>query len=190
MTPFLILGATLDPKFKATIWVHQYTYLGSLVPLTEPQEQVLSFHQQPPMSMTQPQATSITTVGQWLPAFSMYTSVYMERYHTEAPSIFTYYYIMCRIIRVYDEQFRHIHTLVPSVPWHATKWKLAMDVVLGDMNWSVAHRPPQQTFWDYHPQSGSADSHFTPCHRWNSTGQCHFTNCHFKHTCRACRQWR
>ena len=34
MTPFLILGATLDPKFKATIWVHQYTYLGSLVPRT------------------------------------------------------------------------------------------------------------------------------------------------------------
>ncbi|KAI0226761.1 hypothetical protein LSAT2_022800 [Lamellibrachia satsuma] len=32
MTPFLILGATLDPKIKATIWAHQYIDLGSLVP--------------------------------------------------------------------------------------------------------------------------------------------------------------
>ena len=30
MTPFLILGATLDPKIKAMIWSHQYVQLGML----------------------------------------------------------------------------------------------------------------------------------------------------------------
>lgn len=84
MTFFLILGATLDIKIKATIWAHQYIDLGSLIPTTEPigSGSVFLLSQQPPMSMMQPQATPITTIGQWL--FSTYASVYVERYPTEA----------------------------------------------------------------------------------------------------------
>ena len=65
MTPFLILGATLDPKIKATIWAHQYIDLGSLVPPpTEPtgSGSVFPPSQHPQMSMTQPRATPIQHV--------------------------------------------------------------------------------------------------------------------------------
>lgn len=183
MTPFLILGATLHLKFKATIWVHQYTYLGSLVPPTKPTGSVSIF----PPATTDVHDTTTGNIYHHRWAMAACIQHVHQCVHGTLSHRGTIH-VMCRIIRVYDEQFRHIHTLVPSVPWHATKWKLAMDVVLGDMNWSAAHRPPQQTFWDYHPQWGSADSHFTQCHIWNSTGQCHFTNCHFNHTCSACRQ--
>ncbi|KAI0215029.1 hypothetical protein LSAT2_032948, partial [Lamellibrachia satsuma] len=78
----------------------------------------------PQMSMTQPRATPITTVGQWLRAFSTYPNVYVERYPAEAPSMFT---CLCRIMdmhkryggmawRVYDDRFRCIHALMPSLP--------------------------------------------------------------------------
>ena len=66
MTPFLMLGATPDPKIKATIWVNQYTELGTLVTTTEP---VVSWsinpQNQPPLtSVTHPRASRITTIGQ------------------------------------------------------------------------------------------------------------------------------
>ena len=36
MTPFLLLGMTLDTKIKAMIWAHQYIELGSLASAAEP----------------------------------------------------------------------------------------------------------------------------------------------------------
>ena len=31
--------------------------------------------------------------------------------------------------RVYDEKFRRVRALVPSMPWHQTNWELAMDAI-------------------------------------------------------------
>ena len=31
--------------------------------------------------------------------------------------------------RVYDERFRRLRALAPSMPWHLTNWDLAMDAI-------------------------------------------------------------
>ena len=31
--------------------------------------------------------------------------------------------------RVYDERFRRVRALAPSMPWHLTNWDLAMDAI-------------------------------------------------------------
>ena len=66
MTPFLMLGATPDPKIKATIWANQYTELGTLVTTTEPVVfWSINPQNQPPLtSVTHPRASRITTIGQ------------------------------------------------------------------------------------------------------------------------------
>ena len=127
MTPFLVLGATLDPKIKAMIWAHQFIDLGSLTATTEP---TLSCSPYPRSQLPLPhgtldRVTPIITMAQWLRPFSTYTSVYVKRYPAEAPAMLTY---MLRIMgmqkrydgmawRTYVETtFRRIHALTPSLP--------------------------------------------------------------------------
>ena len=193
MTPFLILGATLDPKIKAIIWAHQFIDLGSLTATTEP---TLSWSFDPRSQLPLPhvtpgKVTPVTTMAHWLRAFSTYTSVYVERYPAEAPAMLTY---MMRIMemqkrhggmawRTYDENFRRIHALMPSLPWQTTNWDLAMDAVHGDAT-KTAQSSSQLPFRQHRQYTGPARPSL--CFIWNNSGRCNNKQCSYKHACSVC----
>ena len=192
MTPFLLLGATLDPKIKAMIWAHQYIELGSLASAAEPTVSwTLDPHSQLPQPHVAPaRVTPVSTFSAWLRAFCTYASVYVERHPSEAASLFSY---IVRIQdmdrrhgglawRTYDEKFRRIHALLPSMPWHTTNWDLAMDAVHGDTTRVTAFRRPSPFRLARRPP-GSASS--AVCFAWND-GRCANKQCRYRHACSVC----
>ena len=85
------------PKIKPMIRAHQFIDLGSLTATTEP---TVSCSPNPRSQLphrTLERVTPITTMAQWLRAFSTYTSVYVKRYPAEAPAMLTY---MVRIMEM------------------------------------------------------------------------------------------
>ena len=63
--------------------------------------------------------------------------MYLQTHASEGPSMVTY---MVKILdfdrrhggfawRVYDEAFRCLRTVVPTMPWHVTNWELAVNAI-------------------------------------------------------------
>ena len=124
------------------IWAHQYIELGSLASAAEP---TVSWTLNPHSQLPQPhvasaRVTPVSTFMAWLCEFCTYASMNVERHPSEAALLFMY------IVRIqdidhrhgglawhtYDEKFRRIHALLPSMPWHTTNWDLARDAVHDD----------------------------------------------------------
>ncbi|WAR02032.1 SIAE-like protein [Mya arenaria] len=65
----------------------------------------------------------ITEIGQWNRAFQMYADVYSAKYPTQAPHLFRYMSIIQHLAntskhwQLYDEKFRKLRTVSPSIPW-------------------------------------------------------------------------
>ena len=129
IAPFLVLWPTLDPKVKCKIWEGGYVELGSLV-ASESNMTVAVNNEgnQSSISLTPVRARPPGNVMEWLRLFSTYAAVYLDRHPGEAPGILTY---MVSILdmqrrhagfawRLYDERFRRIRALAPSMPWHIT----------------------------------------------------------------------
>ncbi|WAQ98929.1 hypothetical protein MAR_023302 [Mya arenaria] len=65
----------------------------------------------------------ITEIGQWNRAFQMYADVYSAKYPTQAPHLFRYMSIIQHLAntskhwQLYDEKFRKLRAVSPSIPW-------------------------------------------------------------------------
>ena len=195
ISPFLVLGSTLDPKIKAKIWEGVYVELGGLSSPTDPTVSVAVSHdgQQPSVSLTPVKAKPPGNIIEWLRLFATYMCVYLQTHASEAPSMLTY---MVNILdmhrrhggfawRVYDERFRRVRALAPSMPWHVTNWDLAMDAVQ-----TVVVRQSdtlQQPFrFGQRPNQQPARGPSAVCFAYNGTGKCGRTACHFAHVCANC----
>ena len=136
IAPFLVLGATLDPRTKCRILEGCYVELGGL---SSPADVALSAAvghdgQQPSVPLTPVRANPPGNILDWLRLFLV------ETHASEAPSMVSY---MVKILdfhrrhgrfawRVYDEAFRHQRavattaTATATMPWHVTNWELAL----------------------------------------------------------------
>ena len=92
LSSFSILGATLDNKLKTKIWSQEYVDLGTLVPNTalaaglNVQYDVGSVSQ---ISLSSAKVRQPGNVMEWHRWFSIYASVYTQKYADEAPALFT-----------------------------------------------------------------------------------------------------
>ncbi|XP_052778717.1 uncharacterized protein LOC128216182 [Mya arenaria] len=65
----------------------------------------------------------ITEIGQWNRAFQMYADVYSAKYPAQAPHLFRYMSIIQHLAntskhwQLYDEKFRKLRAVSPSIPW-------------------------------------------------------------------------
>ncbi len=86
ISPFLILGATLDPNIKVKIWEGVYVDLSALATITDPSVSVAvtTDSQQPTISLTPVRARPPDDVMVWLYLFSTYASVYLEMHPVDA----------------------------------------------------------------------------------------------------------
>ena len=117
VTPFLVLGSTLEPKIRAKTWEGAYVELGALAS-SEPAVAVAVSNtgQQPSISLTTVRARPPGNILEWLRRFATYAAVYLERQATEAPSVLTYMVSIVDMHRrhgafawcVYDEKFRRV----------------------------------------------------------------------------------
>ena len=85
ISPFLVLGSTLDPKIKLKIWEGGYVDLSTLATITDPSVSVAvtTDGQQPTIYLTPVRARPPGNVMEWLRLFSTFASVYLERHPTE-----------------------------------------------------------------------------------------------------------
>ena len=193
ISPFLVLGSTLDPKIKVKIWEGGYVDLSSMATITDPSVSVAvtTDGQQPTISLTPVRARPPGNVMEWLRLFSTYASVYLEKHPAEAPSLLTY---MVSIMdmhrnhggfawRLYDEKFRRIRALTPALAWHITNWDLAMEAlhtVAPSSRQAESQPSPFRTMQS--PRTSSS----RVCYTYNRVGKCERTTCPYAHVCANC----
>ena len=193
ISPFLVLGSTLDPKIKLKIWEGGYVDLSTLATITDPSVSVAvtTDGQQPTISLTPVRARPPGNVMEWLRLFSTYASVYLERHPAEAPSMLTY---MVSIMdmhrnhggfawRLYDEKFRRIRAMTPALAWHITNWDLAMEA-LHSVAPSGRQVESQQS--PFRAMQSPRKPSSGVCYTFNRVGKCERANCPYAHVCSSC----
>ena len=135
---YLVLGATLEPKIKSKIHEGRYVDLGALSSPTDTAVSVaMGNNGQPTISLTPVRTRPPSSIFEWLRLFGTYASIYLHAHTDEASSLMTYMGAIMDMSkrhggyawRVYDETFRRIRALSPTLQWHVTNWDLAMDAI-------------------------------------------------------------
>jgi hypothetical protein len=211
VTNYLVLGATLDPKIKAKVWAGQYVELSSLSDQSDVKVSVSVNKDDSLISLTPAKSPPPATIYSWLRLFAAYAAVYLERYPAQGPAMFSY---TVRIFdlhrqyggvawRNYDEKFRRVKAVCPTLPWHTVNWDMAMSLVHPSANPGGQSQSTRPTSNGRHPfrgqsgqnQTGGQASRYQTddnrganrgvCFRFNGKG-CELTNCRFKHACSNC----
>ena len=195
ISPFLVLGSTLDPQINVKIWEGGYVDLSSMATVTDPSVSVAvtTDGQQTTISLTPVRARPPGNVMEWLRLFSTYASVYLEKHPAEAPSLLTY---MVSIIymhrnhggfawRLYDEKFRCIRALTPALAWHITNWDLAVEA-LHTVAPPPSSRQAESQPSPFHTMQSPRKSSSGVCYTYNRVGKCERTTCPYAHVCANC----
>ena len=133
------LSSRVGSKTKAKIWANEYVEFGALLTSTpQVDKYALSMtpstapSKQPRLTLEPYQATKkVYNIQQWVTAFTIFVSVYTERYQSETPQLMKY----CEVVRDiassngdwlwYDEQFRYLRQSAPDkYPWDQIHWEL------------------------------------------------------------------
>ena len=135
---YLVLGATLEPKIKSKICVGGYVDLGALSSPTDTAVSVaMGNNGQPTISLTPVRTRPPSSILECLRLFGNYASIYLQAHADEESSLMTYIVAIMDMSkrhggyawRVYDEKFRRIRALSPTLQLHVTNWDLAMDAI-------------------------------------------------------------
>ena len=207
ITNYMLLGSTVDQKIKAKIWAGEYIELATLRDRLDPSLSVSVQQDGNPSFQLRPSKSSPPmSFLPWLRLFSIYASVYLQRYPEQASSIITYIIHILdlqgkhqgQLWRLYDEQFRQMRVYA-DIPWHKTNWDLMLQTMhnTGDrnnyFNSNQSFRKPRFTqtqtrFNQSQPQSQT--SYRTPkgfCYAFDRSGSCRSQpNCRFRHDCTKC----
>ena len=87
--------------------------------------------------------------------------------------------------RVYDERFRRLRALAPSMPWHLTNWDSAMDAIQTVVVHQSDTLQPHFRFAQ-HPNQQPARGPSGFCFAYNDTGKCGLVGCRFAHLYENC----
>ena len=134
------LTSRVSSKIKAKIWANEFISFGTLLSDSPQEVGKYSLSMAPSVgASSQPQLTlepchtskQITTISQWVSAFTIFVSVYSEKVANEAVPLMKY----CEVVRDlaskggdwhwYDEQFRYLRQSSPDqYPWDQIHWEL------------------------------------------------------------------
>ena len=124
---YLVLGATLESKIKSKICQGGYVDLGALSSPTDTAVSVAMGNiGQPTISLTPMRTSPPSSILEWLRLFGTYAGIYLQAHADEASSLMRYMVAIMDISkchggyswRVYDEKFRRIRALSPTLQWH------------------------------------------------------------------------
>ena len=191
---FLVSGATLDPKIRAKIWSGQYVELGSLIPRTEVSGGIqLSYARNSisQVSLIPSRPRQPANFTEWLRWFTIFASVYTEKFPDAAPQMFTYIQRILALAsrkpatyawRSYDERFRQVKAFNPAATWH----------LVNETLWRDAEESTRNNFRDFSRDTNTPApkqdwSQKNYCRDFNQSGKrCTREPCSFIHHCSKC----
>ena len=187
LASFLVLGATLEPKIKAKNCEGGYVDLGALCSPTDTTVSVaMGNNGQPSISLTPVRTKPPSSIYEWLRLFRTYASIYLQAHADEAASLMTYMVAIMDMSkrhggyawRVYDDKFRRIRALSPTLPWHVTNWDLAMDAIHANVPGRSASPAP------FRAKQRPTGKRY--CFDFNGNGRCSRKPCNYIHACSNC----
>ena len=178
---------------KSKIWAGKYVTLQKLASKYDPSFAVAvnkegSIHK---LALKAEKTEQPANIFQWFRLFATYASVRMQRFPTEGQALLTY---AVRIMdmqrsyggfvwRSYDERFRQLKAVMPSLAWHKINWDICMEVI-NSTNPLLKAMPSQQKQANNQPfRSGSVPKGY--CFRYNK-GFCSNMQCRYSHKCGKC----
>ena len=142
---------------------------------------------QPTISLAPVRTKPLSSIYEWLPLFCTYASIYLQAHADEAAALMTYMVAIMNMSkrhggyawRVYDDKFRRIRALSPTLPWHVTNWDLAMDAIHANVP-AGRSAPPAPLHAKQRPTGKGY------CFDYNSHGRCNRKPCKYAHACLNC----
>ena len=142
---------------------------------------------QPTISLAPVRTKPPSSIYEWLRLFGTYASIYLQAHAYEAPSLMTYMVAIMDMSkrhggyawRVYDEKFRRIRALSPTLPWHVTNWDMAMDAIHANVPAGRSAAPAP-----FHAKQRPTGKGY--CFDYNSHGRCNRKPCKYAHACSNC----
>lgn len=202
---YMVLGSTVDRKMKEKIWRKEYIDLSQLSNKEESPPMAISLLDsgRPSLSLKTPKSAPPSNIFQWLESFSTFSAIYLQKFPTEGPALFTY---MSKIIdlsrkhqgylwRSYDEKFRRVKN-IGGFEWYEMRWELIMDSTFPlfktQQNQPFRETPRkfqnERKFNNYEENYSRTPKGF--CFTFDKTGKCQNSRqpCKFTHACSICKK--
>ncbi|MCP4262982.1 MAG: hypothetical protein GY774_36540 [Planctomycetes bacterium] len=204
LSTFLLDGSLLDSKTKSKIWSGEFVELGAMIPKNHLKPKVdmnYAAGAGNQISFTPTQAKQPASFQEWVSWFSIYCSVYTERYPESAPQLFSYINKVLELYRdepntyiwrSYDELFRRIKSMCPSLRWHIVHPEIIRKARSEFERLTFAKRrneasgrgkPFKRNASSSDPKVGSTGT----CNIFNEGKVCPFKNCRYSHVCSSCK---
>ena len=188
----------VSDKIRNMIWTNQYIDIGVLL------DPSLEFNSKPKYELfgqageslslaPKKQSRYITGLGQWCSAFTVFITIYCQKFPAELPSLFTYMNTIKKLSHrngaylTYDEEFRYMRQ-TQQLPWnitHSGLWLECRDSANQQKSQKSNKNKNNNGFRNNNVESSvRKQTHPTGfCFRYHSFGKCGRPNCGFKHFC-------
>ena len=197
----------VSDKVRNMIWSNQYIDLGVLLDpsleYNKPKYEFVGQSGEPVTIAPKKAARSITGLGQWCSAFTVFINIYCQKYPNELPMLFTYMNTIKKLAHrnglylTYDEEFRYMRQS-QHLAWnitHSGLWLECRDNPNQSKNQKGGKPKTQGGFrnnafdnggFRNNPfeNGGRKQNHPTGyCFRYHSYGKCGRPTCNFIHRC-------
>lgn len=151
------LGAAISPTIRGKILADEYINLGSLISPNQPEEFALSVAQNSLQVRQVQKNRGILNIDQWSQAFTLYSSIYLEKYPDQTQKLLKYSYNIRDMAnsykgfawRAYDEEFR-LCRVTTGWPWDVINYELFMRSVTVAANMAVGQNQQSPThYWQH-----------------------------------------
>ena len=187
----------VSDKSKNLIWSNQYIDLAVLLDpsleIHKPKNELLSQLGEELNLAPKKNARYITSLGQWCSAFTVYITVYCQKFPAQLPHLFTYMNTVKKLSHrngaylTYDEEFRYLRQSQP-LQWNVTHPGLWMECrdnpnsSKGQKNGrDKKHNSNRFQNSDYNVKKQSHPTGY--CFRYHTYGKCGRNGCGYKHFC-------
>ena len=189
----LISGLTIDVKVKQLIWHDQYIDLMSL---DNNSDQNSSQSQGGTPSNHKPK--KVPNFSEWSRLFHIYCSIYVIKHPESASELFSYVNLIQSLSnrrpisylwRSYDEHFRKLRSLAPTLPWHV-RHQQVISLAEDDLNLEASRsnfRAKTRPTINTNNTNNVKQTKSNVCYDYNNIGKfCTRSNCPYQHKCAKC----
>ena len=190
------LSSRVGSKIKAKIWANEYVEFGALLASTLQISKYALSMTPSTGSSKQPRLTlkpyhtpkRVFNIQQWVSAFNIFVSIYIERYQSETLQLMKY----CEVVRDialshgdwlwYDEQFRCLRqSATDKYPWDQIHWELWLRASANfRRSQPITSKPQALTRQRFRP------NFFPRGTCWAFHAGKHCQRCQFEHVCYKC----
>ena len=184
----------VSDKSRNLIWSNQYIDLAVLLDpsleINKPKNDFAGLLGDYLPSVPRKTTRYITSLGQWCSAFTVFITIYCQKYPSELPHLFTYMNTVKKLAHrngsylTYDEEFRYLKQSQP-LQWNVTHTGLWMECRDNQKNQKNG-KDKKQNSNKFQNSDYSVKKPSHPrghCFRYHTHGKCDRNNCEYKHFC-------